>query len=134
MLEKIEHLGIAVADLNAAILLYSKLLRTSCYKRELVESEGVETAFFRMGESKIELLQSLQPDGVIARFVEKKGEGLHHVAYAVDNIHNEMERLVAEGFQLLHNSPKAGADNKWVCFLHPKTSGGVLLELCQDRL
>jgi methylmalonyl-CoA/ethylmalonyl-CoA epimerase len=133
MLEKIEHLGIAVADLNSAILLYSKLLGTTCYKREVVESEGVETAFFKMGESKIELLQSLKPDGVIARFVEKKGEGLHHVAYAVDNINKEMERMVEEGFQLLQESPRPGADGKWVCFLHPKSSGGVLVELCQDR-
>lgn len=133
MFDKIEHLGIAVADLEVAIPLYSKLLGTTCYKREVVETEGVETAFFRMGDSKIELLQSLEADGLIARFIEKKGEGLHHVAYAVENIHKEMQRLAAEGFQLLNTEPKTGADGKWVCFLHPKTAGGVLVELCMDR-
>lgn len=133
MFDKIEHLGIAVADLETAIPLYTKLLGTTCYKREIVESEGVETAFFRMGDSKIELLQSLDTDGLIARFIEKKGEGIHHVAYAVENINKEMERLASEGFQLLNTVPKAGADGKWVCFLHPKKAGGVLVELCMDR-
>lgn len=134
MFDKIEHLGIAVADLETAIPLYSKLLGTTCYKREVVETEGVETAFFKMGDSKIELLQSLDADGLIARFIEKKGEGIHHVAYAVQDIHGEMERLASEGFQLLNTIPKVGADGKWVCFLHPKTAGGVLVELCMDRL
>jgi methylmalonyl-CoA/ethylmalonyl-CoA epimerase len=133
MLYKIEHIGIAVINLELAIPLYTQLLGSECYKREIVETEGVETAFFKMGDSKIELLQSLNPSGVIARFIEKKGEGLHHIAYAVENIQKEMERMRLQGFQLLQEEPKMGADGKWVCFLHPKSTGGSLVELCQDR-
>jgi len=132
-MNKIEHLGIAVKDLATAIPCYEKLLNSPCYKTEMVESEKVNTAFFRSGESKIELLESTDPDGVIARFIERKGEGLHHVAFAVEDIHAEMARLKQEGFVLLSETPKPGADNKLVCFLHPKGTKGVLVELCQER-
>jgi len=128
----IEHLGIAVKDLSVSIPLFEKLLNTECYKQENVESEQVITAFFQTGESKVELLESTNPDGVIARFIEKKGEGLHHVAFHVQDIYAEMERLKNEGFVLLSDSPKKGADNKLVCFLHPKGTNGVLVELCGD--
>ena len=128
----IEHLGIAVKDLSVSIPLFEKLLNTECYKQESVESEQVITAFFQTGESKVELLESTNPDGVIARFIEKKGEGLHHVAFHVQDIYAEMERLKNEGFVLLSDSPKKGADNKLVCFLHPKGTNGVLVELCGD--
>jgi methylmalonyl-CoA/ethylmalonyl-CoA epimerase len=134
MLQKIEHLGIAVQNLEIAIPVYEKLLNTPCYKREIVESEQVETAFFACGPNKVELLQSLSPTGVIAKFIEKKGEGLHHVAYAVDNIVAEMERLRAAGFTLLQEQPKPGADNKLICFVHPKQAGGVLMELCMEKV
>src|SRR6476659_7533231 len=130
---KIEHIGIAVRDLSKAIPLFEKLLNTPCYKTEQVGSENVNTAFFQKGESKIELLESTDPDGVIARFIEKKGEGMHHIAFDVADIHSEMARLQAEGFTLLNPAPKPGADNKLVCFLHPKDTGGVLVELCQER-
>lgn len=133
MILKIEHIGIAVKDLEKSIPVYEKLLGTLCYKREQVASEKVETAFFKVGESKIELLQSLSPDGIIAKFIEKKGEGMHHIAYAVTDIRKEMTRMSEEGFQLLNSDPKKGADGKWVCFLHPKQTGGVLIELCMDR-
>jgi len=132
-MNKIEHLGIAVKDLSTAVPLYEKLLKSPCYKTESVETEKVITAFFRTGESKIELLESTDPDGVIARFIERKGEGLHHVAFAVDDIHAEMARLKQEGFVLLSDAPKPGADNKLVCFLHPKHTHGVLVELCQEK-
>jgi len=128
----IEHIGIAVRDLKAAIPLYEKLLGTNCYKQEEVASEKVNTAFFRTGESKIELLESSDPDGVIARFIEKKGEGIHHIAWEVGDIVAEMERLKNEGFTLLMDKPKKGADNKWVCFLHPKSTQGLLVEICQE--
>lgn len=131
-MNKIEHIGIAVNDFANAIPLWEKLLNSQCYKTETVESENVETAFFKTGDSKIELLQSLQPDGVIARFIEKKGPGIHHIAFAVEDIVVEMERLQKEGFVLLNETPKKGADNKLVCFLHPKCSNGVLIELCQE--
>jgi methylmalonyl-CoA/ethylmalonyl-CoA epimerase len=131
-MQKIEHIGIAVKNLATAIPLYEKLLNTICYKTELVNSEQVNTAFFKTGESKIELLESLDKDGVIARFIEKKGEGIHHIAFAVDDIEAEMNRLKKEGFVLLNETPKPGADNKLVCFLHPKTANGVLIELCQE--
>ncbi|MFZ9694685.1 MAG: methylmalonyl-CoA epimerase [Chitinophagaceae bacterium] len=131
-MKKIEHLGIAVKSLEQSIPLYEKLLNTPCYKTESVESERVNTAFFRTGESKIELLESVDPEGVIAKFIEKKGEGLHHVAFEVDDIEGEMKRLQQEGFQLLHEQPKRGADNKLICFLHPKSTQGVLVELCQE--
>jgi methylmalonyl-CoA/ethylmalonyl-CoA epimerase len=130
---KIEHIGIAVADFSKAIPLFEKLLATPCYKTELVESEQVNTAFFQKGESKIELLESSSPEGVIARFIDKKGEGIHHIAFQVADIHAEMARLQAEGFTLLNDTPKKGADNKLVCFLHPKGTGGVLVELCQEE-
>lgn len=130
---KIEHIGIAVRDLSKAIPLFEKLLNTPCYKTEQVGSENVNTAFFQKGESKVELLESTDPEGVIARFIEKKGEGMHHIAFDVDDIHSEMARLQAEGFTLLNPTPKPGADNKLVCFLHPKDTGGVLVELCQER-
>ncbi|MBN8688653.1 MAG: methylmalonyl-CoA epimerase [Chitinophagales bacterium] len=132
-MQKIEHIGIAVKNLAAAVPVYEKLLNTPCYKTESVESEKVNTAFFQNGPNKVELLESSDPDGVIARFIEKKGEGLHHVAFAVEDIEAEMKRLQDEGFVLLNEKPKAGADNKWVCFLHPKHTNGVLIELCSER-
>ena len=132
-MEKLEHIGIAVRSLAEAIPRYEKLLGTPCYKTEEVASEQVRTAFFKQGESKIELLESMSPDGVIAQFIEKRGEGLHHIAFAVTDIHAEMEKKKSDGFQLLNTEPKAGADNKLVCFIHPKSAGGVLVELCQER-
>ncbi len=129
---KIEHIGLAVKDLSVSIPLFEKLLNTPCYKTETVDSEKVNTAFFQKSESKIELLESTDPDGIIARFIEKKGEGLHHIAFEVADIRAEMERLAGEGFVLLNPEPKKGADNKLVCFLHPKTTNGVLVELCQN--
>jgi methylmalonyl-CoA/ethylmalonyl-CoA epimerase len=132
MMKKIEHLGIAVKNLEQSVSLYEKLLGVPCYKTEAVESEGVTTAFFKTGENKIELLEALHENSPIAKFLEKKGEGIHHVAFEVDDIYKEMERLKAQGFQLLNEEPKKGADNKLVCFIHPKTAGGVLVELCQE--
>ncbi len=129
---KIEHLGIAVSDFNSAIKTYETLLNTKCYKKEEVLSEKVMTAFFRTGDSKVELLAGTDADSVISRFVEKKGEGLHHVAFAVDDIHAEMKRLKENGFRLLNDKPKKGADNKLIAFVHPKDCNGVLVELCQD--
>lgn len=131
-MEKIEHIGIAVKDLATANETYRKLLGVQHYKTEAVISEKVTTSFFRIGDNKIELLESSDPDGVIARFIEKKGEGIHHVAYAVDNILEEMRRLKTEGFVLLNEEPKRGADNKLVCFVHPKNTHGVLMELCEE--
>ena len=131
-MNKIEHIGIAVKDLNSSIDIYQKLLNTDCYKTEHVVSEFVNTAFFKTGENKIELLQATAPDSAIAEFIEKKGEGIHHVAFLVDDILAEMERLHKEGFVLLSESPKKGADNKMVCFVHPKDTNGVLIEICQD--
>ena len=130
---KVEHIGIAVNSLAEAIPLYEKLLQASCYKTEVVESEQVTTAFFRTGESKIELLESSSENGVIRKFIDRKGEGIHHLAFAVEDIVAEMARLKEEGFILLNETPKAGADNKLVCFIHPKTTNGVLIELCQER-
>lgn len=132
-MQKVEHIGIAVTSLEIAVPLFEKLLNSECYKTELVETESVNTAFFRLGETKIELLESTEPEGVIARFIEKKGEGIHHIAFAVDDIEKEMERLKNEGFMLLNEKPKPGADNKWVCFLHPKHTRSVLIELCMER-
>jgi methylmalonyl-CoA/ethylmalonyl-CoA epimerase len=132
-MQKIEHIGIAVKDIEESEKLYTLLLGAPPYKREIVESEGVITSFFRVGPNKIELLQSVSPDGIIARYIEKKGEGIHHIAYGVTDIRVEMNRLKEEGFRLLSEEPKKGADNKWICFLHPKTAGGVLVELCQER-
>ena len=130
---KVEHIGIAVKELSASIPLFEKLLNTPCYKTETVEGEKVNTAFFRQRETKIELLESSTPDGVIAKFIEKKGEGIHHIAFDVEDIHAEMERLKKEGFVLLNETPKEGADNKLVCFLHPKGTNGVLVELCMEK-
>jgi methylmalonyl-CoA/ethylmalonyl-CoA epimerase len=131
-MQKVEHIGIAVKSLASSVPLFEKLLNSQCYKTELVESEQVTTAFFKIGETKIELLESTDLEGVIARFIEKKGEGLHHIAFEVENIEKEMERLRNEGFILLNDKPKAGADNKLVFFLHPKSTNGVLIELCQS--
>jgi methylmalonyl-CoA/ethylmalonyl-CoA epimerase len=131
-MRKIEHIGIAVGSLANSVPLFEKLLGSPCYKTESVEAERVNTAFFRTGENKIELLESMDPDGVIARFIEKKGEGIHHIAFDVEDIYAEMDRLKAEGFVLLNETPKKGADNKLVCFLHPKHTNSVLIELCMD--
>jgi len=130
---KVEHIGIAVDQLATSVPLFEKLLNTSCYKTEVVESEQVTTAFFKKGETKIELLESTNPEGVIAKFIGKKGEGIHHIAFEVEDIEAEMKRLQQEGFILLHEKPKPGADNKLVCFLHPKNTNGVLIELCMER-
>ena len=132
-LTKIEHLGIAVRSLEEGNALYTKILGVPPYKEEAVESEGVRTSFFKAGPNKIELLEATNPESPIAKFIEKRGEGLHHVAYAVDDIRGEMVRLQEEGFVLLNETPKQGADGKWVCFLHPRGTGGTLIELCQDR-
>lgn len=131
-MNKIEHIGIAVKDLANSIPLFEKLLNSPCYKTEEVASEKVMTAFFKTGESKIELVASTDPEGVIAKYIDKKGEGMHHIAFDVTDIQAEMSRLVAEGFTLLNETPKKGADNKLVCFLHPKGTNGVLIELCQE--
>ncbi|MBK9730894.1 MAG: methylmalonyl-CoA epimerase [Chitinophagaceae bacterium] len=131
-MEKIEHIGIAVKDLATANETYRKLLGVAQYKTEVVGSEHVTTSFFLVGTNKIELLESSDPNGVIAKFIERKGEGIHHIAYAVSNIREEMSRLKSEGFVLLNEEPKRGADNKWVCFVHPKNSHGVLVELCEE--
>ena len=128
-----EHIGIAVKDLTISIPLFEKLLNTNCYKTEIVESENVRTAFFQKGETKLELVENTGEEGVIASFIQKKGEGLHHIAFAVEDIKTEMKRLEEEGFVLLNSEPKLGADNKWVCFLHPKGTNGVLIELCMER-
>lgn len=131
-MNKIEHIAIAVKSLAQSIPLYEKLLGTACYKKEEVASEKVNTAFFQTGESKIELLESSDENGVISRFIDKKGEGIHHIAFAVDNIQDEITRLKKEGFEFISETPKLGADQKLICFLHPKNTNGVLIELCQD--
>jgi methylmalonyl-CoA/ethylmalonyl-CoA epimerase len=131
-MNKIEHIGIAVNNLSKSVPLYELLLNTSCYKTEIVASEQVKTAFFKTGENKVELLEATDDDSAIAKFLEKKGEGIHHIAFAVDNLLEEMERLKAMGFVLLNDVPKKGADNKMVCFVHPKSTNGVLIELCQE--
>ncbi len=132
-MRKIEHLGIAVKNLAASSKMYESLLGKSSYKTEKVESEGVTTKFFQMGESKIELLEATKPESPIAKFIDKKGEGIHHIAFDVEDIYSEIERLKKEGFELIHQEPKSGADNKLIAFLHPKSSGGVLIELCQEK-
>ena len=129
---KVEHIGLAVKNLKTSIPLFEKLLNTECYKTEVIETENVNTAFFKQGETKIELLESIGSDGVIARFIEKKGEGMHHIAFEVADLEAEMQRLKEEGFTLLNDIPKPGADNKLVCFLHPKGTNGILIELCQE--
>lgn len=130
---KIEHIGIAVKDLNNSNELFKKLFGQAHYKTEEVQSEGVNTSFFQIGENKIELLVATNPDSSIAKFIEKKGEGIHHIAFDVADIRSEMKRLEGEGFILLNQEPKIGADNKLVCFLHPKGTNGVLIELCQEN-
>ena len=132
-MQKVEHIGIAVGDLGVSVPLFERLLGSACYKTEEVESERVVTAFFRSGDTKIELLQGLGEESVITKFVARRGEGMHHIAFAVEDIYAEMRRLAAEGFTLLNAEPKAGADNKLVCFLHPKDTSGVLIELCMER-
>jgi len=131
-LNKIEHIGIAVRDLKIAGNLYEKLLNTNVYKTEEVTGEAVKTAFLQTGPNKIELLEAASADSPIAKFIEKKGEGIHHIAFEVDDIKAEMARLKAQGFVLLSDEPKPGADNKLVCFVHPKSAGGVLVELVQE--
>lgn len=134
MILRVEHIGIAVKDLQASNDLFTKLLNESHYKTEEVALEHVRTVFFQTGETKIELLEATSPESAIANFVEKRGEGLHHIAFEVDDIHAEMQRLIREGFQCLTPEPKRGADNKLVCFFHPKSANGVLVELCQTIL
>ena len=131
-MHKLDHIALAVKSLDLSIPLFEKLLNTPCYKTETVATEGVKTAFFQTGESKIELLESMDEDGVIARFIEKKGEGMHHIALQVEDIYAEISRLKSEGFVFLKEEPKIGADNKLICFLHPKCTNGVLTELCQE--
>lgn len=131
-MNKIEHIGIAVKNLTNSIDIYQRLLNADCYKTELVASEYVNTAFFKTGDNKVELLEATSPESAIAKFIDKKGEGIHHIAFAVDDIIEEMERLRKEGFTLLNEQPKKGADNKMVCFVHPKDTNGVLIELCQE--
>lgn len=132
MILRVEHIGIAVKDRAAAGKLFESLLNRPSYKTEEVEREGVVTEFFQTGESKIELLEATNPSSPIAKFIEKKGEGIHHIAFEVDNIEAEMKRLKEAGFELLSDVPKSGADNKKIVFLHPKSTGGVLVELCQS--
>ncbi|RAJ17836.1 MULTISPECIES: methylmalonyl-CoA epimerase [Olleya] len=131
-MKKIEHIGIAVKDLEASNTLFAKLFGKAHYKTETVKSEGVNTSFFKVGPNKIELLEATKPDSPIAKFIEKKGEGIHHIAFDVANIEKEIKRLKKEGFIVLNETPKKGADNKLVAFLHPKSSNGVLIELCQE--
>jgi methylmalonyl-CoA/ethylmalonyl-CoA epimerase len=132
-MRKIEHLGIAVNDLKTSNELFKKLLGNEHYKTETVESEGVSTSFFQIGSTKIELLQATHDNSPIAKFIDKRKEGIHHIAFDVENIYEEMKRLKAEGFEMLNEEPKEGADNKLIVFLHPKTTNGVLVELCQDK-
>ncbi len=133
MLRKIEHIGIAVKDLSVSNKLLEDILGVAPYKEELVESEHVLTSFFQVGESKIELLQATSPDSAIAKFLEKNKEGMHHIAFDVEDIHAEIVRLKGLGYTMIHDEPKAGADDKLIAFMHPKSSNGVLIELCQDR-
>lgn len=129
---RLEHIGIAVKALQDSNALFETLLGVAPYKMEMVESEHVTTSFFQIGESKVELLEATTPESAIAKFIEKRGEGIHHLAFEVEDIHAEMDRLRAQGFRLLNEAPKRGADNKWVCFVHPKSANGVLVELCQS--
>ena len=131
-MRKIEHIGIAVKDIDSSNDLFASLFGKDHYKIEDVESEGVKTSFFKCGPNKIELLQATNEDSPIAKFIEKKGEGIHHIAFAVDNIEKEIKRLTKEGFRMIHEKPKKGADNKLIAFLHPKSTNGVLVELCQE--
>jgi methylmalonyl-CoA/ethylmalonyl-CoA epimerase len=131
-MNKIEHIGIAVKNIDEANAIYSKIFNQLPYKTEEVASEHVSTSFFKIGESKIELLEATNPESAIAKFIEKKGEGIHHIAFDVEDIYSEIERLKKEGFTILNDQPKKGADNKLVCFVHPKSANGVLIELCQE--
>jgi methylmalonyl-CoA/ethylmalonyl-CoA epimerase len=133
MIKKIEHIGIAVKNLQNSNSLFEKLFGSAHYKIEKVEAEGVNTSFFMLGDTKVELLEATTAESAIAKFIEKKGEGIHHIAYAVDNLEEEMRRLKGEGFELLNEQPKNGADNKKICFLHPRSTNGVLVELCEER-
>lgn len=133
MLKKIEHLGIAVKSIDESLKTFEALLGANCYKLEEVASEGVKTAFIKIGESKIELLEATNPDSPIAKYLEKKGPGIHHIAFEVDDIFSEIDRLTKEGFTLIHTSPKNGADNKLIAFLHPKSTESILVELCQEK-
>jgi methylmalonyl-CoA/ethylmalonyl-CoA epimerase len=132
-MQKLEHIGIAVKSLSHSIPLFESLLNTNCYKKEEVESEAVITAFFSVGGQKIELLESTDPDGVIEKYIKKKGEGIHHIAFSVNDIEAEMKRLIEAGFVLLNDKPRPGADNKLVCFLHPGNTNSVLIELCMEK-
>ncbi|MBT8303515.1 MAG: methylmalonyl-CoA epimerase [Bacteroidia bacterium] len=132
-MNKIEHIGIAVKDINESNEVFKKLFGKKHYKTEEVESEGVKTSFFKIGKNKVELLEATSQDSPIAKFIEKKGEGIHHIAFDVDDIEKEIKRLQKEGFNLIHKKPKKGADDKLIAFLHPKSTNGVLIELCQDR-
>lgn len=132
-MDKIEHIGIAVKDMDMSVPLFEQLLDTACYKKEFVESEQVETAFFQIGPSKIELVASSGTDSAIAKFIAKRGEGIHHIAFQVDDLKSEMHRLKTAGFRLVHEEPRPGADGKMVCFLHPKDTHGVLIELVADK-
>lgn len=132
-MNKIEHIGVAVKSLDESIPIYEKLLNTKCYKIEEVASEGVKTAFFKIGESKIELLEATNPESPIAKFLEKRGMGMHHIAFDVTDIDEEISRLLDSGFQMIHQSPKDGADHKRIAFLHPKSTESLLVELCMDR-
>jgi methylmalonyl-CoA/ethylmalonyl-CoA epimerase len=131
-MNRIEHIGIAVKDLKVSVPLYEQLLNTICYKTEEVPGENVKTAFLKIADSKIELIENTSPGGVIEKFIEKKGEGIHHIAFEVNDIEAEMLRLKEEGFVFINETPKKGADNKMVCFLHPKSTNSVLIELCQE--
>jgi methylmalonyl-CoA/ethylmalonyl-CoA epimerase len=133
MIKKVEHIGIAVKDIKNSNALFAKLFGKEHYKIEAVESEGVSTSFFMLGETKIELVQATTENSAITKFIEKKGEGIHHIAYEVGDIYKEIERLKKEGFEMINAEPKEGADNKLICFLHPKSTNGVLVELCQER-
>ena len=128
-----EHIGIAVKDIEASNQLFKDLFNRPHYKIEEVESEGVKTSFFQVGESKVELLEATNPDSAIAKFIEKRGEGIHHLAFEVEDIDSELRRLSGLGYQLIHQTPKDGADNKRIAFLHPKSTNGVLIELCQEK-
>lgn len=131
-MNKIEHIGIAVKTLEASNQIFEDILGSKSYKTEKVESEGVATSFFKVGPNKIELLEATREDSPIAKFIEKKGEGIHHIAFAVDDVESEIKRLVDKGYRLINETAKKGADNKKIAFLHPKSSNGVLIELCQD--
>jgi methylmalonyl-CoA/ethylmalonyl-CoA epimerase len=133
MIRKVEHIGIAVKDLQGSNKLFSRLFGVEQYKIEEVHSEGVSTSFFMVGDTKIELLEATTENSAISKFIEKRGEGIHHIALEVDNIEKEMARLRAEGFEILNPEPKDGADNKRICFLHPRSTNGILVELCQEK-